>query len=303
MQQSLQRTSEITSSAMSGMNKFLFLAYANLPAAKVKAKINDLFDSLDKDNSGVLTPREIADGFAALGKPMSDDELAAYMREVDSDQSGTISHEEFEHSARQALGHPCDKGCRSCSLILAKSAVAFIDTLDASAPAAPPPAAPTKTLVPNVTENKRNTPGPRVQTPQDSNGVLTAVAQLLQESKLPPSAQKHLDGVVDVRWFMDGDLIAKQGDPCSIIFVVAVGNVCMRDGRTKRGLQKSIVPTGNSIWRHETLRDEPGVNPLSLTAHGGKAKIGMRMGCPLVVRSISLSLALACERSFFDCLL
>ena len=225
------------------------------------------------------------------------------MREVDSDQSGTISHEEFEHSARQALGHPCDKGCRSCSLILAKSAVAFIDTLDASAPAAPPPAAPTKTLVPNVTENKRNTPGPRVQTPQDSNGVLTAVAQLLQESKLPPSAQKHLDGVVDVRWFMDGDLIAKQGDPCSIIFVVAVGNVCMRDGRTKRGLQKSIVPTGNSIWRHETLRDEPGVNPLSLTAHGGKAKIGMRMGCPLVVRSISLSLALACERSFFDCLL
>ena len=142
-----------------------------------------------------------------------------------------------------------------------------------------------------------------MQTPQDSNGVLTAVAQLLQESKLPPSAQKHLDAVVDVRWFMDGDLIAKQGDPCSIIFVVAVGNVCMRDGRTKRGLQKSIVPTGNSIWRHETLRDEPGVNPLSLTAHGGKAKIGMRMGCPLVVRSISLSLALACERSFFDCLL
>ena len=60
-----------------------------------EAEIRDLFNTIDEDGSGTLETNEIAALAIELGCPMSDDEVAAAMADMDTDGGGDVDWEEF----------------------------------------------------------------------------------------------------------------------------------------------------------------------------------------------------------------
>lgn len=60
-----------------------------------KAEFKRAFTIFDKNNDGHISSSELADVMKQLGKNMSQAELDNMLREVDSDQNGTIEFNEF----------------------------------------------------------------------------------------------------------------------------------------------------------------------------------------------------------------
>jgi len=57
--------------------------------------LRNIFRTFDVDKSGALTINEMAGLLAKLGVAVSDKELVALMREMDTNKSGVIEFEEF----------------------------------------------------------------------------------------------------------------------------------------------------------------------------------------------------------------
>jgi len=60
------------------------------------AEFKDAFSLFDKDGDGLITLEELATVMRSLGQNPTDDELKEMIKEVDTDQSGTIDFEEFK---------------------------------------------------------------------------------------------------------------------------------------------------------------------------------------------------------------
>ena len=60
-----------------------------------EAEIRDMFNTIDEDGSGTLESDEIAMLAVELGNPMTDDEVAEAMEEMDADGGGDVDWEEF----------------------------------------------------------------------------------------------------------------------------------------------------------------------------------------------------------------
>ena len=58
-------------------------------------KIKQIFNQFDKDKSGYINKNELASLSIALNDPLSNAELHDFFRDVDEDNSGKISWEEF----------------------------------------------------------------------------------------------------------------------------------------------------------------------------------------------------------------
>lgn len=54
-----------------------------------------VFQSFDKDGNGEIDKNELKKAFEEMGKHFSDAELNRMMEMMDTDQSGTVSYEEF----------------------------------------------------------------------------------------------------------------------------------------------------------------------------------------------------------------
>jgi hypothetical protein len=59
------------------------------------AKYEEIFQRYDEDNSGTIESSELQNVMRELGQDMSPDELAAMIKEIDTDGSGEIDFEEF----------------------------------------------------------------------------------------------------------------------------------------------------------------------------------------------------------------
>lgn len=57
--------------------------------------LRKVFDDLDLDQNGVLTPNEISEGMRNLGFPINQQELQAKMFHMDEDKNGSVSFDEF----------------------------------------------------------------------------------------------------------------------------------------------------------------------------------------------------------------
>ena len=62
---------------------------------KFEQKLKQIFDRYDDDGSGEIDASELGMIFAALGQPMSDDEVEKLVKEIDEDESGMIEFPEF----------------------------------------------------------------------------------------------------------------------------------------------------------------------------------------------------------------
>ena len=60
-----------------------------------EAEIRDLFNTIDEDGSGTLEDDEIAALAVELGCPMTDEDVAEAMSEMDTDGGGDVDWEEF----------------------------------------------------------------------------------------------------------------------------------------------------------------------------------------------------------------
>ena len=57
--------------------------------------VNDIFNAIDADGNGSLDIKEIADVAAALGFPMKDDELKKAFKQMDKNDNGRVTLDEF----------------------------------------------------------------------------------------------------------------------------------------------------------------------------------------------------------------
>lgn len=62
---------------------------------KERESIKEIFDLFDKDKSGSIDAKELADVLRASGNSLSNDDIKALMDEFDKDKSETIDFEEF----------------------------------------------------------------------------------------------------------------------------------------------------------------------------------------------------------------
>ncbi len=60
-----------------------------------ESDLREVFDRFDRDRSGTMDARELAELFEALGEEPDDEEIAAAMKRLDTDKSGRISFEEL----------------------------------------------------------------------------------------------------------------------------------------------------------------------------------------------------------------
>ncbi len=58
-------------------------------------KLKGVFDRFDKDQSGSIDRIEFGEFLAAIGKPMSAEQIAEGFAEIDEDGSGVIEFSEF----------------------------------------------------------------------------------------------------------------------------------------------------------------------------------------------------------------
>jgi hypothetical protein len=65
-------------------------------AINQKASLRELFEIIDADASGLLDEEEVLALATRLGRPLSHSELDAAMKEMDVDESGGITFDEFE---------------------------------------------------------------------------------------------------------------------------------------------------------------------------------------------------------------
>jgi len=62
------------------------------------------FALFDKDGDGRITAKELGDAMRKLGQKPTDKEILAMIKEVDTDQNGTVEFEEFVVMMAQKLG-------------------------------------------------------------------------------------------------------------------------------------------------------------------------------------------------------
>jgi len=78
-------------------------------------RMKSTFDMFDADGSGFIDRNELSLAFRAMGRPLSADEVDAWMEKLDVDGNGVIDEMEFEHIIRQLLKVPCKPGqCKLC---------------------------------------------------------------------------------------------------------------------------------------------------------------------------------------------
>lgn len=58
-------------------------------------ELSKLFQSMDANNDGLLSQKEVEDAYRSYGKPLSQDELNLLFKKMDKDGSGKISWNEF----------------------------------------------------------------------------------------------------------------------------------------------------------------------------------------------------------------
>jgi|EP01049_Picozoa_sp_SAG25_P013439 hypothetical protein len=63
--------------------------------AEFEAATRSLFARLDRDSSGHLDPGEVASAMKAVGSPCTPADVQVWWRQVDTDQSGRVSYDEF----------------------------------------------------------------------------------------------------------------------------------------------------------------------------------------------------------------
>jgi len=73
-------------------------------AVDAKAVVHQVFDAIDADGSGSLTPEEFAKVLKDLGSDLSERDIDDLCREMDADQSGSISLEEFAEALEEYVG-------------------------------------------------------------------------------------------------------------------------------------------------------------------------------------------------------
>ncbi|KAM0002260.1 putative EF-hand domain-containing protein [Helianthus debilis subsp. tardiflorus] len=73
-----------------------------------KQQLLEILKSFDRDNSGFITPAELAKSMIQMGHPLSYRELSQMVRDADTDGYGVISFKEFQgimaRSAADSLG-------------------------------------------------------------------------------------------------------------------------------------------------------------------------------------------------------
>lgn len=60
-------------------------------------KLRDMFRNFDKDNSGSLSINELAGLLSELGVVVTDNELVAMMKVIDTTKNGVIEFDEFQN--------------------------------------------------------------------------------------------------------------------------------------------------------------------------------------------------------------
>ncbi|KAL8283328.1 hypothetical protein RQP46_005738 [Phenoliferia psychrophenolica] len=75
--------------------EFLTMMASKMKDDDVDDDIQEAFDVFDKDRSGTISAAELKTVMVSLGEKLSDDDIAAMMREADVDGDGTISYTEF----------------------------------------------------------------------------------------------------------------------------------------------------------------------------------------------------------------
>jgi len=84
-----------------------------------KVQVREIFDKIDKDNSGRISRAELKAGFAAAGLKLQEKKLDVIMGVVDEDHDGGISFEEWENALKHQhsgsklnpeVGHAVAKG-------------------------------------------------------------------------------------------------------------------------------------------------------------------------------------------------
>ena len=90
--------------------------FATIPAEELSAKVKACFGSFDVNGDGTLQPNELQDALAEMGKRPTTSELQDLFEQFDTDKSGTIELDEFEHMVRTNLNAPMEQcPCRLCN--------------------------------------------------------------------------------------------------------------------------------------------------------------------------------------------
>ena len=77
---------------------------AQTEAAEENRKLKQLFQAIDTDGSGALSPAEIGRLCEAMGSALSPTELQQAMQSIDSDHNGNVSFDEFAAWRRKIMG-------------------------------------------------------------------------------------------------------------------------------------------------------------------------------------------------------
>lgn len=67
------------------------------PPPDASKELENIFASFDKDGNGAIDAGELMELAVAIGQPMSEEECAKVMKEIDEDDSGTVELEELRH--------------------------------------------------------------------------------------------------------------------------------------------------------------------------------------------------------------
>merc|ERR1712228_469335 len=68
----------------------------------------EIFNMFDKDGDGKLTLDEVRKGFASIGMELSKDDFDNMIAEIDEDNDGTLTQDEFTHMAARSMEHDID---------------------------------------------------------------------------------------------------------------------------------------------------------------------------------------------------
>mmetsp|Transcript_33745 Transcript_33745/g.54423 ORF Transcript_33745/g.54423 Transcript_33745/m.54423 type:complete len:353 (-) Transcript_33745:331-1389(-) len=114
---SSQQALSTASCLMDKLNYFLVAHLKAVPLDRLPQKIRETFATIDLDQSGQLSKAEVGIAFSKLGKPLTPQDLNAYMEMVDVDGNGVVDLNEFAHMTRKLLLIDCLPSCVTCRYI------------------------------------------------------------------------------------------------------------------------------------------------------------------------------------------